>query len=78
MTRQDLNMSSETVGIKHSDLVEVSWKVVGFTHEADPCEINQDCVSVVNGWLPVASISVKLIVTQHVGKVPFLASADNK
>lgn len=28
-------MSSETVGIKHSDLVEVSGQVVGFEHEAE-------------------------------------------
>lgn len=32
-------MSSETVGIKHSDLVEVSWKVVGFEHEAESLKI---------------------------------------
>ena len=48
MTRQDLNMSSETVGIKHSDLVEVSLKVVGFEYEAESDQIAY-LLSV--GWL---------------------------
>lgn len=32
-------MSSETVGIKHSDLVEVSEQVVGFEPEAESGKI---------------------------------------
>lgn len=36
-------MSSETVGIKHSDLVEVSGQVVGFEHEAESHKLRICC-----------------------------------